>query len=62
LNEAAAQRRLRSTAVYYILRDCVEYHDLGVDHFDQRHRTKVANRLIRRLEQLGLKVQVEAAA
>jgi hypothetical protein len=50
------------TATYYMLRDGAEYHDLGADHFDRRDRTKVANRLIRRLEQLGLKVQVEAAA
>ena len=50
------------TAAYYMLRDGVEYHDLGADHFDRRARTKVANRLIRRLEQLGLKVHVEAAA
>jgi transposase len=50
------------TAAYYMLRDGVEYRDLGADHFDRRDRTKVANRLIRRLEELGLKVQVEAAA
>ena len=50
------------TAAYYMLRDGVEYHDLGADHFERRDRTKIANRLIRRLEELGLKVQVEAAA
>jgi transposase len=50
------------TAAYYMLRDGVEYRDLGAGHFDQRDRIKVANRLIRRLEELGLKVQVEAAA
>jgi transposase len=50
------------TAAYYMLRDGVEYRDLGAGHFDQRDRVKVANRLIRRLEELGLKVQVEAAA
>jgi transposase len=50
------------TAAYYMLRDGVEYRDLGADHFDRRDRTKVANRLIRRLEELGLKLQVEAAA
>lgn len=50
------------TAVYYMLRDGVEYRDLGVDHFDRRDRTKVANRLIRRLEELGFKVQEVAAA
>lgn len=50
------------TAAYYMLRDGVEYHDLGPHHFDRRDRTKIANRLIRRLEELGLKVQVQAAA
>ena len=50
------------TAAYHMLRDGVEYHDLGADYLDRRDRTKVANRLVRRLEQLGLKVQVEAAA
>jgi transposase len=50
------------TAAYYMLRDGVEYRDLGADHFDRRDRTKVANRLIRRLEELGFKVQAEAAA
>ena len=50
------------TAAYFMLRDGVEYHDLGAGHFDQRDRIKVANRLIRRLEELGLKVQVEAVA
>ena len=45
-----------------MLRDGVEYHDLGADHFDRRGRTKVANRLIRRLQELGYKVQAEAAA
>ena len=50
------------TAAYYMLRDGVEYHDLGPHHFDRRDRTKIANRPIRRLEELGLKVQVQAAA
>jgi len=50
------------TAAYYMLRDSVEYRDLGADHFDRRDRTKVANRLIRRLEELGLKVQTKTAA
>ena len=50
------------TAAYYMLRDGVEYQDLGADHFDRRDRTKVANRLVRRLEELGFKVHVQAAA
>jgi hypothetical protein len=50
------------TAAYCMLRDSVEYRDLGADHFDRRDRTRAVNRLIRRLEELGLKVQIEAAA
>ena len=50
------------TAAYHMLRDGVEYLDLGHDHFDRRDRTKAANRLIHRLEELGLKVKIEAAA
>ena len=50
------------SAAYHMLRDGVQYHDLGADYLDRRDRAKVANRLIHRLEQLGLKVKVEAAA
>jgi transposase len=50
------------TAVYYILRDGVEYHDLGGDHFARHDKTRIAKRLIRRLEDLGLEVQVRSAA
>lgn len=49
-------------ATYHMLRYGVEYQDLGSDHFDRRDRTKLANRLIRRLEELGLQVKVEPAA
>jgi transposase len=49
-------------AVYHMLRDGIEYQDLGGDHFDRRDRTKIAHRLIRRLEELGLEVRVEPAA
>ena len=50
------------TSAFYMLRDGVGYQDLGPDHFDRRDRTRIANRLVRRLEELGLKVQIEAAA
>ena len=50
------------TATYYMLRDGVEYRDLGPDYFDRRDREKVAARLVRRLEELGLRVQITAAA
>jgi transposase len=49
-------------AVYHMLRDGMEYQDLGGDHFSRRDRDKIAHRLIRRLEELGLEVRVEPAA
>ena len=50
------------TATYYMLRDGVEYRDLGPDYFDRRDRERVAARLVRRVEELGLRVQITAAA
>jgi hypothetical protein len=40
----------------------VFYEDLGANHFDRRDKDKVAKRLIRRLEELGLKVEVKDAS
>ena len=37
------------TAAYYMLRDDVDYRDLGTDYFDRLDRTHVADRLVRRL-------------
>jgi hypothetical protein len=48
------------TTVYYMLQR--GYEDLGTNHFDRRDKDKVAKRLIRRLEELGLKVEVKAAS
>jgi transposase len=50
------------TAAYYMLRDGVEYHDLGPDYFERRDRSKAIQRLVRRLENLGCAVQVTPAA
>ncbi len=50
------------TAAYHMLRDGVAYQDLTASYFDTRDRTKLAKRLIRRLEDLGLTVEVRAAA
>lgn len=49
-------------ATYYILRDGVDYHDLGPAHFDRVAPEKAARDLIKRLEKLGLKVSVEPVA
>lgn len=50
------------TAVYFILRDGVDYHDLGADHFDRYDRTRAAIRLVRRLADLGYHVELEGVA
>jgi transposase len=49
------------TAAYHMLKDDVDYRDLGADHFDRRDKAKLANRLIQRLHQLGFTVEVRAA-
>lgn len=48
-------------AAYYILRDGVPYKDLTGTYFDSRDRTKLAKRLIRRLSDLGVQVEVRNA-
>lgn len=49
------------TATYYILQRHVPYQDLGGDYFDRRDKAKVAKRLIQRLTDLGLQVEVSPA-
>jgi transposase len=49
------------TAAYFMLRDGVEYHDLGTHHFEQRDQEQLAKRLIQRLRDLGVAVEVKAA-
>ena len=49
------------TAAYHMLRDGTDYRDLGADHFDRRDKAKLAKRLIARLHDLGLTVEVRAA-
>ena len=47
------------TAAYYMLRDEVEYRDLGPTHFDRHDRTKSIHRLVRRLQDLGCTVEIQ---
>ncbi len=44
------------TAAWHMLRDGTEWHDLGAAHFDRADAAKTANRLIRRLQQIGYAV------
>ncbi|MFI4972585.1 MAG: IS110 family transposase [Hyphomicrobiales bacterium] len=50
------------TAAYHMLRDNVAYKDLGTTHFDRRDTTKLVNRLIRRVAELGFQVELRPAA
>jgi len=49
------------TAAYFMLRDGVEYHDLGAHHFEQRDKEQLTKRLLQRLRDLGVAVEVKAA-
>ncbi len=49
------------TAAYYMLRDDVAYQDLGANHFDRSDQTKLVNRLIRRVTDLGFHVEIRPA-
>ena len=46
------------TAAYHMLKNGVEYQDLGADHFSRRDRSKAIQRLVRRLNDLGCEVQL----
>lgn len=50
------------TAIYHMLRDGIPYRDLGTDHFDQREKHHVAQRLLKRLGDLGYSVELKTAA
>jgi transposase len=50
------------TAAFYMLRDDVDFRDLGTDYFDRTDRTKTANRLVRKLAELGYAVDLKPAA
>jgi transposase len=48
------------TSAYHMLKNGVEYQDLGPNHFE-RDKQAQASRLIRRLKALGLEVTIKAA-
>jgi transposase len=49
------------TAAWHMLRDGTEWNELGAAHFDRADAAKTANRLIRRLQQIGYVVQATPA-
>ena len=50
------------TAIYHMLRDGVEFHDLGPQHFAHHDKEQITKRLLRRLRDLGVEVEVKNAA
>ena len=47
------------TAIYHMLQDGVEHHDLGADHFDRRSTDSKAKRLVAQLTKLGFDVVLQ---
>jgi hypothetical protein len=45
-----------------MLRDQVDYRDLGADYFHRRDRGRLARRLLKRLRAIGMEVQIKPAA
>lgn len=50
------------TAAFHMLRDGVEYRDLGPAHLDRHDKAKTINRLVKRLRDLGCAVEIPQAA
>jgi transposase len=46
-------------AAYPMLKDEVDYHDLGADYFDRRRRERTTAHLVSRLQRLGYNVKLE---
>jgi transposase len=59
---AVAVARSILVIVYHMIRHGTTYTDLGVDYFDKRNQVQTERRLIKRLEQLGYTVTLEARA
>jgi transposase len=49
------------TDAYYMLRNGVEFHDLGDQYFTHLDKERLAKRLLQRLRDLGIDVEVKAA-
>ncbi len=47
--------------IYHLLKEDVEYADLGADYFDRLEPERLKRYLVRRLERLGYAVTLEAS-
>jgi transposase len=50
------------TAIYHMLKNGTEHHDLGAEHFNRRSPEVQAKRLVARLTKLGFTVQLQPAS
>lgn len=50
------------SSAYFMLRDQVEYRDLGAEYFNNMQKEKVAARLTQRLRDLGYEVDLKQVA
>lgn len=50
------------TAAYHMLKEGVDYRELGPQHLTRVDKTKLARRLVRRLQDLGFHVEAQVAA
>ena len=46
------------TAIYHMLKDGTEHHDLGADHFDRRSTEIKVKRLAAQIKKLGFEVEI----
>jgi len=44
---------------YHLIKNNVDYQELGADYFEQRRKQDIVKRSIKRLEALGFKVTIE---
>ena len=56
---AVAVARTILQAAWHVLKEGVDYKELGGDHYDRLHVDKTRNNLVARLEKLGYQVELK---
>jgi len=59
---AVAVARTILETYFYMLRDGVDYNDLGASYYDERNKEHIRKHAVKRLESLGFKVTLEGVA
>jgi transposase len=49
-------------ASYYILKDKVEYKELGADYLESRRKSKKVDRYMKRLKEMGYEIEIKKTA